>query len=362
MTMVFVEGFEWLGSSISETDAETYLTKFWFEADLDASTPIATSRGSSVGAYMDLTSHNLLTRKIQAPDGDTTCIVGFYWKTPTTWFNGGDFLRIICGGNIQCYFEIQSGGTMDFRRGGTSLGVSTYALANDNEYYIEVKVVVGDGTSGSMEMKIADLTAAADPDADTATEWTISGVDTRNSTENGETAWDAVQFLMAPSTAGYGILDDIYICNGADTDNFRGNSYVETIEPTGAGNSTQLTPSAGSNWQNVDDSTNPDDDTTYNTADADGETDLYECSNPAKTNGPEAVQIQAIVRTTSSDRRTIRLPIRNSATTNEGDDIVVLANDYRGRSRILETDATGAAWTNSTINAVEIGIKRQANS
>lgn len=362
-----VEGFEWLGSGITNANAEKYLKKFWYSAEVDTATPLSTSRGSLIGAYMDLTSHTLLTRKLQHPTtGDTTCIVGFYWKTPNAWFGGADFLRIYCGGTDQCFFEMNGSatGTMNFRRGGTTLGTSSYALATNNEYYIEIKVVIADGTGGSMEMKIADITAAADDDAETVSEWTISGVDTKDSSVTGETAWDQIQFFMAPSTSGHGIIDDIYIANGAGSDNmdFQGNLYVETLEPSGAGNSTQLTPSTGNNWENVDDSTNPDDDTTYNTADADAETDLYTMTNPVETASPSCVTVQALVRCTDADRRTIRLPFRNNGTTSEGDDIAILADTYQGRTRMLERDASGAVWTNVLVNGLESGIKRQANS
>lgn len=361
-----MEGFEWLGSSVTQANAEKYLKLFWHNVSLDGTTPLATSRGSLIGAYMDTTGgfpHFLTTRKLQDPtSGSDTCILGYYVKTGSTFF-GGDMITFVSGGTDLVMIEVDGSGGLTLLRGGTgaTLATSPYSLSTNTEYYLEFKVVFN-STTGSIQMKVADITAAGDDDAETATEWTSTGLNTiASDVAAGEDTWDSLQ-IRHVWNAGHAIYDDIYICNGAGSDDFRGNLYVETIEPTGAGNSTQLTPSAGSNWENVDDSTNPDDDTTYNTADADGETDLYTCSNPTESADPEAVQVQALVRCTDADRRTIRLPIRNSSTTSEGSDSVILSDEYRGRSRITETDATGAAWTNANVNGLEIGIKRQANS
>jgi hypothetical protein len=347
-----------MDSSQTPTDVETYLKKFWYGVALGANA-LVTTRTGFIGPELDNTGDSLTTRKLQDGDGNTTCIVGFYWKTPANWF-ASDLWQIACGGNLQCHFEVNSGGTLDFIS-NTNQGTSTYAFANNNEYFVEFKIVIHDST-GSMELKVADLTANGE-DADPVSEWTLSGIDSRANTNVTETAWDQVAFRHS-ATSGQSRYDDIYICNGAGSTNndFLGNIFVETLNPDGAGNSTQLTPSAGSNYQNVDETTKPDDDTTYNTADADGETDLYTVSNPTKTTDPLGVQVQALVRTTDADRRTIRLPIRNNAVDSEGSDIGILADTYQGRSRILETDANGDPWTNSLINGLEIGIKRQVNS
>jgi hypothetical protein len=362
MSLLFCDGFEWIGAAVSEANVETALKFFYSNADVGTN-GLSTSRGSLRGPDLTSTTHFLLPRKLQQPDGNTTLIFGFYMKTPGSWFNGGDLWRVVCGDSTQCLFDINSADdTINFKRGATTLGTSTYALTVNTEFYIEIKIVISDGTGGSMEMKAIDLTSAADDDAATASEWTISGVDTRNSTSASETAWDTIQFIHA-GISGSTIYDDIYICNGAGTDNndFLGNTYVETLEPDGAGNSTQLTPSAGSNYQNVDEN-DPDGDTTYNLADADGETDLYTTSNPTKSGDPFAVVVQAIARTTDADRRTLRLPIRNNSVDSEGSDFVLLDNTYRGRTRVLETDANGDPWTNSLVNGLEIGFKRQANT
>ena len=357
MTMLFIEGFEHLDTGITDAELEDYLALWYLGKSVNDATPIQTSRTGFVGLQFDL-GQFITTRKLQQPGGDTTLICGFYFKTPSSFNNGTDLLRVWCGANEQCQVEWTGGGTLVFKRGVTNLDTSVFTFSTSNEYYIEFKIVINDST-GSLEMKVADITAGGD-DTETATEWTVSSVDTRNSSSSLETAWDQLTLYSANSNT---IIDDIYIANGAGTYNtdFLGNIFVEAIAPTGAGNNTELTPSTGSNWQNVDDGTPHDGDTTYNTADADGETDLYECSALSETGDVFAVQVQSISRITEGDPRTLRLPIRSGSTTGEGSDIVQANDAFTGKLRIVEENpATTSLFTNAEVNTLEIGIKRQS--
>lgn len=357
MTILQLEGFEHLDTGITDPEAEDYISLWFLGKSLGNATPIVASRTGFLGLQFNL-GNFITTRKLQQADGNTTLILGFYYKTPSAFSNGTDFFRVWCGPTEQCQVEWNGGGTLDFKRSSTILGTSTYTFATSNEYYIEFKVVIDD-TVGSLEMKVADITAGGD-DTETATEWTVSGVDNRNSSSSLETAWDQVTIYAANTNT---VIDDIYIANGAGTYNtdFLGNIFVESITPTGAGNNTEMTPSTGSNWQNVDDGTPHDGDTTYNTADADLETDLYECSALSETGDVFAVQVQAISRVTSGNPRVMRLPVRSSTTTGEGSDIVQGNDAYTGKTRIVEENpATTSLWTNGEVNTIEIGVKRQS--
>ena len=202
------------------------------------------------------------------------------------------------------------------------------------------------------------INAAAAP----SSEWTITGVDTKASTDSFETSWDMLRLSAWRSGDGT-VIDDLYVCDGTGTTNndFLGNIYVEGIDPNGDGNSTQLTPSTGSNWQNVDESNPSDGDTTYNTADANSETDLYTMTDLSETGDILGLQAHVEVRVTSGNPRKIRIPVRQSTTTSEGSDLTIAGDDYGARRRILETNPhTASAWTKSEIDSVEVGIKRQS--
>lgn len=358
MAMLFCEGFEWLTSSTTRTEWETYGLRYWYGMNMSgaSSTPFVTSRGTDIGLELD-NSNAITTMKLQDPDGDTTLVFGFYYKTPAT-FSAGNWVQIFCGVNEQCVLEINTDGTVDFLNSSTILATSTYAFSTSNEYYIEFKIVISDSV-GTIDMKVADLTANGD-DTDPSSEWSASGLDSRRSTVASETAWDQVSFQGIGANC---VIDDIYVCDGTGgkNDDFLGNTYVETLEPDGAGASTQLTPSTGSNWENVDAEGNiPDDDTTYNTADADAETDLYSLADPVKAGGPHAVQAQVMCRVTQGNPRDIRIPIRNGSTTSEGSSVQILSYDqYVGRWRIVELDPdTGSDWASAS--GIQMGIKRQA--
>jgi hypothetical protein len=323
--------------------------------------PLVTSRTGFQGLQLDA-GHDFRTRKLRNPDDTTTLIFGFFITTPPTFGGLLDILWIVCGQTVQCGFESNSDGTLDFQRGTSGpLGTSTFAFSTDTDYYVEFKIVIADGTGGSMEMKVADLTTNGES-AETNLEWTISGVDTRGSTNVDETSWDSIHFY--PWRVGTGtVYDDIYICDGSGTQNndFLGNIAVESIAPNGAGNSTQFTPSAGSNWQNVDEDGPNDGDTTYNTADANGETDLYAMTDIAGDGPVLGVQVQTEVRVTSGNPRKVRLPVRHGTTTSEGSDLTVAGDDYGGRHRIVEQNPdTSLKWSNGDITGIEIGVKRQS--
>lgn len=88
-------------------------------------------------------------------------------------------------------------------------------------------------------------------------------------------------------------VDDVYLLDGVPADtgvqgpdgllynnDFLGDVHVEALYPTAAGrtqttDNTPWTPSAGANWQNVDDHP-PDEDVTYNSAEAAGQRDTYQ--------------------------------------------------------------------------------------
>jgi hypothetical protein len=364
MALLWLEGFEWSNVSAAAADVATAMSRYYSSVDIPAAgTPVVATRTGYVGLQLPI-GDSFATPFLREPDdADNTCIFGFYLKTGTNFANLQDFIYIRTATVIHCGLEWNSDGTLDFQLGTSgSLDTSTFAFATNTEYYVEFKIVIGDGTNGSLEMRVADLTS--DEDAVPTTEWTVANVDTRNSTHANETSWNRVHFLSNP-TSGNFVFDDIYVCDGSGTKNndFLGNLSVDSIDPNGAGFSSQLTPSAGSNFQNVDDADDDgsDDDTTYNTADANGEIDLYAMSPLVATGNPVGVQVQALTRGTQGDPRKFRILVRQGGTTEEGSDFTCLNDTYTSRFRVIEVNpSTGLAWTSAEVDLMECGIKRQS--
>ncbi len=131
-----------------------------------------------------------------------------------------------------------------------------------------------------------------------------------------------------------------------------------TLRPTGAGNSTQWTPSAGSNWQNVDESS-ADGDTTYNSASGGGGlVDLFTTGAGVPAGAPvNSVTFTARGRHTGA-YGFIQIMLRSGGTTQSVDAITkIFTGSYADYSSaaLANNPITAAAWTAAEVNAMEIG-------
>jgi len=124
--------------------------------------------------------------------------------------------------------------------------------------------------------------------------------------QDGETisngaGWSAT--LQAPSAA--------YVNGMSPQSSWPGDGYVVPTVPTANG-TVQLTPSAGTNWQNVD--TIPPNDGRYNSTDAPPKSDYYVMSSlPADTTQLNAVHITARVEKVGSDVNNAQLAFKDSS-------------------------------------------------
>lgn len=237
-----------------------------------------------------------------------------------------------------------------FTRNGTAVGsAGTTVLSQAVYYYIEVKVFSHD-TTGTVE---AHINGAA--------EISSTGLDTRNAgtpkldtivvgedTQNTGSSWD---------------IDDLYVLDttgSAPTNTFLGDSRVYASLPSGAGTTTQFTPSTGSNYQNVDEAT-PDDDTTYNVDSTAGHKDTFAMADlPSSAATVYATQELTLARKDDAGTRTLRQVIRSGGTDYEGSDVAV-PDGYNYARAIRETNPnTAAAWSGAEIDAMEAGYKVQA--
>jgi hypothetical protein len=132
---------------------------------------------------------------------------------------------------------------------------------------------------------------------------------------------------------------------------------VELLLPSGAGAETQWTPSAGSNYQNVDE--NPENgDTDYNKSNTVGQVDTYAMANLVSVAGLiYGVQYLEYARKDNAGTRTIAPVARIGGADYLGSN-VNLSDSYAYTREIKElSPATAAAWTISEINAMEFGVK-----
>lgn len=217
-----------------------------------------------------------------------------------------------------------------------TLDTTTLILAG-SWYYLEFGATIDD-SAGTVEVRLNGIPLPA---------LTLTGQDTKPSTETGV---DRVQFV-----GGNNQLTDIYL----DTESFHGDCIVETLYPTGAGNHADWTPSAGDNYQNVDDPGDIDDDATYNATLSQGAKDSFVAGNvaPRPTSTIRGVAVHLTARKDNAAGRVIKPMLRVDGTDHlHADDGQILIDTYAGMQRIWETNPeTGLAWLESGINGAEIG-------
>ena len=267
---------------------------------------------------------------------------GFYANTTTTPGTGGRMLiEFRDAGTRQMSIDVDAG-KIRVLRGSTVLASATQPLVGQQWYYVEFKATI-DATNGSYEVRLNGATILS-----------ATGVNTQNTAN----AWaDEVGFGGDGTTEG----DDFYICDGtgAKNNDFLGDVEVVTLMPAGAGNYSMYTPSAGANWENVDEIP-ADGDTTYNASSTAGDKDTFAVDTYSATGTPLAVQVNMMHRKDDAGSRTARLVLRSGAADYAGANETVL-DTYKVAFSVWETDpADSADWTTAKINAAEYGYETVA--
>lgn len=237
---------------------------------------------------------------------------------------------------------VDTDGTLRVRRGtgsGTILGSSSAGLIPTNAWFhLELKVLIND-TTGTVEARFNGVTKVGP----------LTSQDTANS----------ANIYVERVLFSNGYVDDVVIrdTSGATNNDFGGDEKIETIFPNAAGDSTDFTPSTGSNWQNVDDAT-PDDDTTYNESSTVAHDDLYNLGALATTSGSiKAVMVMARMRKTDAGTRTAAIVSKSGATTTTEDTQALGESYVTYRSDVLELNPDdAAAWAIADVNALQAGV------
>jgi hypothetical protein len=161
---------------------------------------------------------------------------------------------------------------------------------------------------------------------------------------------------------GYGLCDwwnnryydDFWIAD----DQFYGDCRIQAISPTGAGNYAQWTPSAGSNWDCVEEK--PPSTSEYISSGTVGQIDTYATGDVTPTAGTVvAVQGNFYCQKSDAGNRSIALATRLSSTDDVGSTLV-LPSSWGYMCDIKTTKPGGGAWTISDVNSAEFGVKMVA--
>lgn len=337
MTLIFMDGAQGYNTA--------QMSRKW-NAGVTGSPTINATGGRRSSPSIRLANWNEgVSRGVTA---SATWIVGFAIKVSALPSAARAMFVFSDGGINHVSICLNADGTVAARRGsatGTILGTSTAVLTAGVFAYLEAKVLISD-TVGTVDIRKDGISILS-----------LTVQDTRNV---GNASADIMQFGGSSAEAATIDYDDIYVCNNAGSapqNTFLGDSRVDTTFPNAAGNKSQWTPSAGSNYQNVDEDP-ANDDTDYNFASVAATRDLYAFPDIAPTTGTVyGVAVNITARKDDATARTLRELTRRGGTDYAGAVTQTLTTSYAMYTEILEQDpSTSAAWSIANVNLAEFGV------
>jgi len=344
MALLWFDGFESYTNSADMLAMSNILTASLYGVSASY------GRRSSVGVYL----HNAEPLSINIPEQPSTIVVGFAFyingTTPPSYSAAGPlvaFMDQYAGGVNHLKFFVKPDRNIEVRNGANAiLATSSGILAEGLTWcYIEIKAVISD-TVGQITINMNGTEVLS----------TTSDLDTLN----GSNAYvGVVQLRNVVNFATW--YDDLYILDNtgdAPHNDFLGDIRVDVVRPDGAGTHTDFTPSAGANYQNVDE-TYPDDNSTYNDGDTVGYQDSY---NMGALPAPSGTTIygfksQITVRKTDAGARKCKL-LTIAGTTEDLGSEISLSDTFTTHTKVFEHNPDDSAdWEDADINAVQVGVE-----
>jgi hypothetical protein len=280
-----------------------------------------------------------------------TLIMGWAAKPVSGTTAGDQFISFLDGGTVHVSVRMSSN-NYQVTRAGTTLGTGTFSVVPGSWHYFEIKVTI-DNTNGGIHMKINgvdDLRLGVYASTPTA-------LDTQNGASAQVSNW---QLGLNTGSNIQWYFDDFYLCDTtAPNDDFLGDTRIEYLVPTGAGNRTMFTPSTGSNWQTVDELSPSD--TDYNSASSPGDMDLFGMSNLAGNGLVRGVQtISQAKKDDAGFRKTVPVfykasGLGDTARFYKGSQDTVSDTFTNRLQRFNTSPDTGVAWTVDEVNAIQYG-------
>jgi hypothetical protein len=365
MALIRLEGFDGISASTgnaSAADTDKHILYLYPHSNFTANVLPRVHAGRLGGQCFSYGNNSFSASNwfdITFPSAQQTFIVGFAYKPPQhRGLANSDIFRSYNSENGTAITEHivlgqEHGATLYIERGATRLATAIHVMQPSRWNYVECKVTISN-TVGVVEVRVNGKTVINLTSADTnnggADEVTMLRMVGHNNS-GGSTA--ELQHLM----------DDLYVCDGSGSVNndFLGPLKIEQLAPDGVGDSSQFTPSAGSNWQNVDDTASDDGDTTYNQSSTTAHKDLFTCGNLTNITGTiHGVQVTSVCCITQPQPFGVKPKVKSSTTEGTGGTrgIGSPTPDYVGHQSVFEQDPNIAgAWTTTTVNAMQIGYE-----
>lgn len=283
-------------------------------------------------------------------DAQGTWYVGSSYRRATLSYNESQIHSTIDAGTLQGRSQMNLDGTISVCRGSTVVATSASATLANSLHDIETKHVIADA-GGILECRVDGVV------------WVTFAGDskqTANATANG------LQLGGASSNNGQPIdFDDLYICDGVDQSvaepgSPANNSYLGDVKcawstATGAGTTTGLTPSAGNNWQCVDEV--PPNTTDYVSGAVVDVYDTYALTDLAVAGNIYAIILELYAVKTDAGAANVAHVYRSGGTDYTGTDIALSTSWARYMRVRGANEKTAAAFTKADVDALEMGPK-----
>jgi hypothetical protein len=233
--------------------------------------------------------------------------------------------------------RLTSAGELAVYRGSSLIATtSSLGLIAATWYYIEFKVYIHAST-GAYDLRVGETSVLSNGSLDTLA---------------GATA--ELRQIRLTGSVSDPYFDDIYVNDSG----FYGNVRVDAVFPDAAGDTTNWAPSAGSNYDCMNENP-PNDDTDYVEDSVSAERDLYNYGSlPSGIGDIKGIQIATECRETDATTYSLKTVIKSNTTVSADAGQVIGSTSYIEKRHISVTDPdTATAWTVSGVNAAQFGIE-----
>lgn len=277
-------------------------------------------------------------------DNQATWNVGFAMYFPSIG-TAGIICQIMDGGTTQVELRLTAANALTFTRNGTVLATTAASfIAPATWHYYEIATTINN-TTGTYTVYMDGVAIM-----------TGSGANTRNTANSFA---DRVAF---PSFIANVVLDDVYMNDGTGSspdNSVWGEISIMTQYPTGAGATTDWTPSTGANWAAVDEA--PPSTADYVSSSTPNQIDTYGVGVlPVAVGTVRGRQIMLYAEKDDGGVRQIAPVVRHSGSNNVGTTVTMAASYTFYAQRYATNPGTGVAWTLADCNVDEIGVKEIA--